>query len=289
LHSFPTRRSSDLARHVAHARRLPQPPRREHHALAQGAHLGARRRRSLPLGRQGRLRARLRARRRRLRGRRPLHRGPREPRPRHRRRSQTGPFPRGSGQNHHPRPRALDHSARAGRPSFFPMHRLIPACLALLVAAAPAPAAVGTLELKSGASLRGEILAERPDRVVIDLGFTVLSVPRDEVDRILAGDTDPAAVADDPTGTGNLYRDAAANQPALSVNENLARVGGAVVLVRTPVGLGSGFFVNPAGYIVTNHHVVAGDHTVTVTVLKRTDREMERVDYKNVRIVALSD
>jgi len=169
------------------------------------------------------------------------------------------------------------------------MHRLIPACLALLVAAAPAPAAVGTLELKSGASLRGEILAERPDRVVIDLGFTVLSVPRDEVDRILAGDTDPAAVADDPTGTGNLYRDAAANQPALSVNENVARVGGAVVLVRTPVGLGSGFFVNPAGYIVTNQHVVAGEHAVTVTVFKRTDREMERVDYKNVRIVALSD
>ncbi len=162
--------------------------------------------------------------------------------------------------------------------------------LALLLTAAPLAAAVGTIELKSGARLRGDVLADRPDRVVIDLGFTVLSVPRDEIDRVMAADPEALDSTGELVPDGNeIFRNAAANLPSLSVNENVARVGGAVVLVRTPVGLGSGFFINAAGYVVTNHHVVAGEHTITITVFKRTDREMERVDYKNVRIVALSD
>ena len=57
------------------ARRLPQPPRREHHAAAQGEDLGARGRRPLAFRGPGRLRARLRARRRGLRGGRALHGG----------------------------------------------------------------------------------------------------------------------------------------------------------------------------------------------------------------------
>lgn len=155
----------------------------------------------------------------------------------------------------------------------------------------PMVASVGTIELKSGARIRGDLLADHPDRVIIDLGFTVLSVPREEVDRVLAGDPETVGTnGNDRTAhPTDIFRQAAANLPTLSVNENVARVGGAVVLVRTPVGLGSGFIISPAGYVVTNQHVVAGEHTITVTVFKRTDREMERMEYKRVRIVALSD
>lgn len=143
----------------------------------------------------------------------------------------------------------------------------------------------GVLELKSGAHLSAEILAERPDRVVVDLGFTVLSVPREEIDRV----TLDAAPAADPldlvAATGQLYR-TVTNPSLLAVQANVERVGGAVVLIQSPTGLGSGFIVQSDGYVVTNHHVVAGETDLSVTRFVREGSSMERVRHQRVRIVA---
>jgi serine protease Do len=146
-----------------------------------------------------------------------------------------------------------------------------------------APAfALSTVKLKSGASLQGDILTERADRVVVDLGFTVITVPRDEIERITAENL-PAAAAEEAT---DLYR-TSVGRPALTVKENVDRVAEAVVQVRTPVGLGSGFIINPAGYIITNEHVVAGEYAITVTQFRRGTAELEKAVYNKVRIVAL--
>jgi serine protease Do len=142
--------------------------------------------------------------------------------------------------------------------------------------------ALSTVKLKSGASLQGDILTERADRIVIDLGFTVLSVPRDEIERITAENL-PAAAAEEST---DLYR-TTTGRPALTVKENVDRVAEAVVQVRTPVGLGSGFIIHPAGYIITNEHVVAGEYAITVTQFRRGTAELEKAIYNKVRIVAL--
>jgi serine protease Do len=152
---------------------------------------------------------------------------------------------------------------------------------ALGLAAAPA-FALSTVKLKSGASIQGDILTERADRVVVDLGFTVISIPRDEIERITAENL-PAAAAEDST---DLYR-TSTGRPALTVKENVDRVAEAVVQVRTPVGLGSGFIINPAGYIITNEHVVAGEYAITVTRFRRGTAELEKAVYNKVRIVAL--
>jgi serine protease Do len=143
--------------------------------------------------------------------------------------------------------------------------------------------ALSTLKLKSGASIQGDILAERADRVVVDLGFTVVSVPRDEIERITAENLSATDAAEALT---DLYR-TSAGRPALTVKENVDRVAEAVVQVRTPVGLGSGFIINPAGYIITNEHVVAGEYAITVTQFKRGTAELEKAIYNKVRIVAL--
>ena len=140
------------------------------------------------------------------------------------------------------------------------------------------------IDLKSGAQLRAEILAERPDRIVVDLGFTVVSVPREEVDRIgaiaaLAGDSFDAA------GDGQLFR-SVVNPPLLPMQANVERVDGAVVLVQSPTGLGSGFIIHPDGYVVTNHHVVAGETELSVTRYVRSAGELERVRHQKIRIVA---
>ena len=140
------------------------------------------------------------------------------------------------------------------------------------------------IDLKSGAQLRAEILAERPDRLVVDLGFTVVSVPREEVDRVsaiaaLAGE------AVDASSAGQLFR-SVLNPPLLPVQANVERVGGAVVLVQSPTGLGSGFIIHPDGYVVTNHHVVAGETELSVTRYVRGGGELERVRHQKIRIVA---
>jgi len=129
-----------------------------------------------------------------------------------------------------------------------------------------APAfALSTVKLKNGSSIQGELLADRADRVVMDMGFTVLTVPRDEIERIVAENAPVAAATD---GNGDLYH-AAPNQGTLTVNENVGRVGEAVVQV------------------LTNEHVVAGEYLITVTQFRRGTSDLERVTFNKVRIVAL--
>lgn len=156
---------------------------------------------------------------------------------------------------------------------------LVVSCLSADVRAEPK-----VIDLKSGAQLRAEILAERPDRIVVDLGFTVISVPRDEVDKITAVAASAGETAD-LAPAGQLYR-SVVNPPLLPVQANVERVGGAVVLVQSPTGLGSGFIVHPDGYVVTNHHVVAGETELSVTRFVRTTGELERVRHQKIRIVA---
>jgi serine protease Do len=155
--------------------------------------------------------------------------------------------------------------------------RLLP-----IAALCPAAAfALSTVKLKNGASLQGDVLTERPDRVIVDLGFTVVTIPRDEIEKVTS-ETAPTAVEDN----GDLFR-SAPGQPALTVKENVDRVSEAVVQVRTPVGLGSGFIIHPSGYIVTNEHVVAGEYAITITQFRRGSTDLERVVFNKVRIVAL--
>jgi len=61
----------------------------------------------------------------------------------------------------------------------------------------------------------------------------------------------------------------------------------AVVLVRSPGGLGSGFLVNKQGYIVTNFHVIKGQKHISITRFEKTETELKRVIHKKIRIVAL--
>ena len=57
----------------------------------------------------------------------------------------------------------------------------------------------------------------------------------------------------------------ATRQPASSsatTSEAARLYAPSVVLVKTAAGLGSGFFINDKGYLLTNFHVIAGVLTV---------------------------
>lgn len=177
------------------------------------------------------------------------------------------------------------HADRVRTARFFRGARLGLAAVTFGLSSGVAEAA-STVRLKNGSSVQGEILAERADRVVVDLGFTVLSVPHDEIEKIIADNAATAASTAGAEESADLYR-AAPNQGALTVNENVARVAEAVVQVRTPIGLGSGFIIDPTGYVLTNEHVVAGEYAITVTQFHRGKTDLERVTFNKVRIVAL--
>ncbi len=142
------------------------------------------------------------------------------------------------------------------------------------------------IDLRDGSSITAEVLSKRPDRIVVDLGFTVLAIPGDAVSEI----TDAETAINSSGYTKDLYR-TLGSATTRSIKALTAELGPAVVTVKTPVGLGSGFIINPEGYLVTNYHVIAGENRITVTVFlpdKTTPSILNRIQYDNIRIVAMS-
>jgi serine protease Do len=157
-----------------------------------------------------------------------------------------------------------------------------------------------TLQLKDKAALTGKVLAEKRDQVVLDVGYTVLVVPRNQIVKISKGEKEePAAkpviatpiaapVAAPIETKSGLYQTAGTPQPARAVRDLVNQVGEAVVQVRTPSGLGSGFIINEEGFLITNFHVIEGETKISVEVYHQKAGQLERKSYKDVRIVAMN-
>lgn len=146
------------------------------------------------------------------------------------------------------------------------------------------------IKLKSGAELRGAILKQDQTAVIVDLGFDLVRIPRTEIAGIEKDKQDrdkqqSPVKKTGPEGSGTLYSSAGTIE--VSTVEGVKTFAPAVVVVRSPGGLGSGFLVNNAGYLVTNFHVIQGQKHITVTRFKKTGKEFKRVTHKKVRIVAL--
>jgi serine protease Do len=138
------------------------------------------------------------------------------------------------------------------------------------------------IELQSGSSVSGEVLKKTSEYWVLDLGFTVLQVPAKEclqVKELKSG----AVIAKQSKNV--LYRSAPQlkNRPLRDLVDDL---GACVVMIRTPIGLGSGFLIHPDGYVITNDHVVAGERRVSITQFRQDKGELTKENYDNVRIVA---
>ena len=152
----------------------------------------------------------------------------------------------------------------------------------LLITAWAAVSASDTIRLHGGAEVTGEIVYRKADTLVVDLGYRILEIPAAEVESITAAGATVEAVADTP----DLYR-RETGRSEISVKENIERCGEAVVQVRTPTGLGSGFVIHPSGYVVTNQHVITGEHKISITLFRQSEHELEQVHFQRVRIVAL--
>ena len=166
------------------------------------------------------------------------------------------------------------------------------ALLALALCAANF-ARADTLQLKGNDAVTGTILAEKSDSVVVDLGYTVLVVPRGVITKIskVAGAVSPAAAASNllvGVNAPQFYYADAHPAPARDVQDLVKSIGEAVVQVRTPEGLGSGFFINADGYLITNFHVIEGETEISVEVYHQKDGQLDRETYKQVKIIAIN-
>ena len=157
--------------------------------------------------------------------------------------------------------------------------RLAAAVITIASSAIGAPA---TVELSQGGSVRGEILADTVERVVVDLGFTVLTIPREAITRVTKDA--PGAAATIVHGDELFRLDPAARTQA--VKDLVNGIGDRVVLVKTSGGLGSGFIIHEDGYLITNDHVIAGESEITITVFGQGSKGMDKKTWENVRIVA---
>ncbi|MEM7791715.1 MAG: trypsin-like peptidase domain-containing protein [Verrucomicrobiota bacterium] len=142
------------------------------------------------------------------------------------------------------------------------------------------------IEFKDGGAMRGVIVLERPDTIYVDLGFDVIEVPKQAIATMSEVDLESGATIMS-NNSETLYTVTSENRDQ-PIRDWVNQLGEAVALVQTPTGLGSGFMIHEDGYIVTNDHVIAGEHKISVTIFKRGERELEKVAYDNVRIVATS-
>ncbi len=145
---------------------------------------------------------------------------------------------------------------------------------------------VDRVTLSDGRVVAAPILKETAEFLWLDLGFDVLQVPRGSVESIERAEVPDAGV--EAKSIKDLFR-TAERLPERTPKELARRFGGAVIKVQTPRGLGSGFIIDPAGYAITNAHVVQGERRIKVTVYEQGERDFRLRIYENVELVAVNN
>ncbi len=156
--------------------------------------------------------------------------------------------------------------------------------IALLTVPLPTTADDATVTLRDGRTIHATIIKESQETLWLDLGFSVIEIPRAEIDTIERDTDDGDASAE----TDTLYR-IGHDLPERTPKDLARRYGEAVIMVSTPSGLGSGFIIHPEGYAITNAHVVQGERKIKCTVWRQDAHELRRDTVDDVRLIAVNN
>ena len=160
---------------------------------------------------------------------------------------------------------------------------LISACLFAL-----APASAETIRLGKGREVKGKVVKETGEVVFVDLGYTIVPIPKKEIVSRQADETaDAGKQGGESTVRAGKALFSTIDREEASVKENVERTASAVVMIRTPTGLGSGFIITDDGYVVTNDHVIQGDTKISIVLFgEGKDGALKKTNVDKVRIVA---
>lgn len=148
-----------------------------------------------------------------------------------------------------------------------------------------ASAAADLVILTNGRAVEGEIVKRTDRHVWIDVGPDIFRFSMDDIEDI--EQTVQEQVVE--VRSDSLYH-TALNPPELSPREQARRIGGAVIMVSTPRGLGSGVIINSEGYAVTNAHVIQGETAVRATVwFPQNDSTLRRTILEDIEIIAVNN
>ncbi len=141
------------------------------------------------------------------------------------------------------------------------------------------------IDLIGGASVKGVIVKETGTEIFVDIGPTIVTLPKNSI-----RDRRPVAANDNAEAEapeGHVYQLGSGKPLPLEEAETLAR--GSVVRVLAGGGLGSGFIINKDGLVITNVHVVEGQRDIQLTVyLDDAEGGSRKEQIEDVEIVALN-
>ena len=151
--------------------------------------------------------------------------------------------------------------------------------------------------MKEGQSINGRILAEKPESLYIDIGPSVIAIAKKDILRYeytqlpehqqssvveMKPETAPAC----PAAANRLYH--TARGAKIPIEKCVEIVSEAVVKINTPAGMGSGFFINKQGWLITNYHVIEKETRIEVTVFQKSSSGFEKKKFKKVSIKAIN-